>query len=282
MTLGLVDEADVRRHRRANAAFVWSYYVRFARLATRRGRARQNGAFVAIGVSNLEQIKESGRGAIVLSVHLGDFDAAGAWLVAEHGLTPVVVGRRITPRWRHALFTGVRRRCGVLTRTAESTTIADLEEDLVHGRLVLVMLDRRPPGATLTTNLLGRPSVASSAVINCAVRTGAPLFVAATWRTATGRPVAWFGQPTVVDSQADAVRALIDAAESLGGMIRTHPAQWHVPADLAELAIAPPPTTVAASAIARHASRLSVAGRAQFRGNAPMRPSAEAHNRTAR
>jgi len=221
---------------RANAAFVWNYYARVVRLAARRSRDRLLDRVTAVGEHHLRTAEAHARGVILLSVHLGDFDLAGAWLAARRGLTPVVVSRPLLPRWREATFSGIRRRCGVVVRDANSTALASLEDDLNQGRAILAMLDRRPPGPTSTLKMLGKPAVASLAVATLAARTRAPLLPAATWRSRRGSVIAWFGAPTVALRVTEAVTAMAAAAETLSTLIRDHPEQWHVPSDLRQLA----------------------------------------------
>lgn len=233
---GLVDAGADRRFVRANAAFVWTYYLRFARLATTGSRRRALEKVVSAGAHNLQAATAKGHGVILLSVHLGDFDVAGAWLTARCGVTPVVVARPVLPRWREAMFTTVRRRCGVVMRDATRTSLADLEGDLGQRRAILVMLDRRPPGLTATSTMLGRPAVAPLGMAMLAARTKAPMLPAATWRNERGEIAAWFGEPVTVESQAEGVAAIVNVAERLSAMIRSHPEQWHVPCDVNELA----------------------------------------------
>jgi KDO2-lipid IV(A) lauroyltransferase len=228
---------------RANAAFVWSYYWRFARLASGPSRERLLKEVTAIGDARLRAAVRRDRGVILLSVHLGDFDVAGAWLAAKRGLTPVVVSRRLEPRWREAAFSSTRRRCGVVVRDAADTSLAELEDDLGQRRVVLAMLDRRPSGPGATSVMLGRPAVAPAAISVLAARTGASLLPAATWRDGRGSTVAWFGEPFTVAGEATGNARVVAAAEQLGRLIRAHPDQWHVPRDLSQMAWSPGATT---------------------------------------
>lgn len=237
--LGLVAPGNEPALARANAVFVWSYYLRFARLCRRRGRARLYRQVAPVGEERLADAASHGRGLILLSLHLGDFDIAGGWLAERHGVTPVVVSRAIKPRWRDGLFSLIRRRCGIVLRDADRTGFEQLESDLDQGRAILVMLDRLPPGRTVPSSLLGGPAVVPLAAAALAARTGAPLLPAATWRDAGGRPMVWFGEPRLIFDARRGVARIIEVAEQLGSLVREHPEQWHVPADLREMACGP-------------------------------------------
>jgi lauroyl/myristoyl acyltransferase len=231
----LVRKGDEAALVRANAAFVWSYYLRFAQLALRGGRKRAYERMETVGEERLLAAVREQKGTILLSVHLGDFDAGGGWLYERHGITPVVVVAPLRPRWRKALFALVRRRCGVLLREVGITSLDELERDLRRRRAVLVMLDRRAPGPTSPSQMLGNPAVAPAAVGLLAARSQAPLLPAATWRDENGRLVAWFGEPFIATDPAQAMSRIAEAAEQLGELIRAHPEQWHVPAELEQL-----------------------------------------------
>lgn len=235
--VGLAREGEEATLVRSNAAFVYSYYLRFACLVFRRGRQRAYDRVTALGEERLLAAAAEERGVILLSVHLGDFDAGGGWLAERQGITPVVVTPPFRSRWREALFALVRRRCGVLLRSAGATSLEELEGDLQQRRAVLVMLDRRAPGPTSPVRMLGRPAVAPMAVGLLAARSQAPLLPAATWRDQNGCLVAWFGEPFTASEPAQAMAHITEVVEQLGELIRAHPEQWHVPADLGQLAI---------------------------------------------
>jgi phosphatidylinositol dimannoside acyltransferase len=231
---------------RANAAFVWSYYWRFAHLISFRAREKLYDRIAVIGNDRLTAAAASRRGVILLSVHLGDFDVAGGWLVARRQIEPVVVSAPLREGWRDALFSSVRRRAGVIVRDLRATDCDVLSRDLELGRAVLVMLDRRSRGSNVTSRMFGRPAVAPAGIANLAASTGATLLPAATWRADNGSPTVWFGEPFSVSNRAQAIARLGEVAQQLGRLIATHPEQWHVPVDLGQLSCAlaaPAPTT---------------------------------------
>lgn len=221
---------------RSNAVFVWSYYLRLLLLSSRRRRERTYARIVVHGEEHLRSAAARGKGILLLSVHLGDFDLGGGWLAEHCGITPVVCTRPLRPLWRDELFSAARRRLGVVLRDADDTRIETLEADLHRNRALLVMLDRRPVGAGSPSRILDRPSVAPRAVGLLAARSGAPLVPAATWRGHNGEMVIWFGEPGAVAGPDQAMAQIAAAGDRLSQLIRTYPEQWHVPADLGEIA----------------------------------------------
>ncbi|MBF6621551.1 MAG: lysophospholipid acyltransferase family protein [Patulibacter sp.] len=232
---GLVSAGQASSFRREHVGFISSYYVHFFRLLSRRYRIRTLGRVRAYGERHLLDVQGRGTGAILVSAHLGDFDAAGAWMVHRHGITPVVVSNPIRPRWREFLFCSVRRRCGVLVRSTRTTSLVELGEDIAAGRWVLCMLDRATPGPSFPGTFLDRASTIPAAIAILALRTGAPLVPAVTWRDVHGNVAVWFGEPIAANSRSAAFRALSLALKQVELRIRRHPDQWHVPADVRQL-----------------------------------------------
>jgi lauroyl/myristoyl acyltransferase len=253
---------------RANAAFVWTYYARFALLATERTRRVLLDSVTVLGDAHVRAAAGQNRGLILLSVHLGDFDAAGSWLALKRGITPVVVTRPVQPRWREAVLSTIRRRCGLVLRDAANARLADLEGDLERGRAILVMLDRRSSGPTYASHMLGKPAVAPLCTAVLGARTGAPLLPAATWRDERGSTVAWFGEPFIVRNHAEGAARIARVAEQLGLLIRAHPEQWHVPTDLSQMVWSPDPHRVSGRSVATRGEK--TAARALNRGQARL------------
>lgn len=235
--VGLIERSNQRALLRANAVFVWSYYLRLIQLWFRRGRDRAYEQVVVVGEENLRSAAAEGKGVLLLSVHLGDFDLGGGWLAERCAITPVACTRPLRPRWRDFLFSATRRRMGIVSRHVHSASIEALEGDLRRNRAVLVMLDRRPHGGGGgVSRILDKPSVAPRGIGLLAARSGAPLVAAATWRGRDGETVVWFGRPSTATGADQAMARISSAAVQLGQLIRAHPEQWHVPSDLREMA----------------------------------------------
>jgi phosphatidylinositol dimannoside acyltransferase len=231
----LVERSD-KKYRRAHVGFVSSYYLRFFALVSGRYRLLAFERVEVRGERYLLAAEAHHVGAILVSAHLGDFDAAGAWLAGSRGITPVVVASPLRPRWREALFSAVRSRCGVKMRSVEATTLGALGEDLRAGRWVLSMIDRRTAGPTLPGTLLDQTAAVPAAMAILSLRTGAPLLPAATWRGANESMTLWFGRPVVPRTRSEAFLALAEAVKQIEQHLRRHPEQWHVPADRHQLA----------------------------------------------
>jgi phosphatidylinositol dimannoside acyltransferase len=232
------DAVSLARLAEANVDFVHRYYFRLAALRSRTYRRRLYRGVRCEGTDALHDAARDRRGVVLVSVHLGDFDVAGAWLAEVAGLTPVVTTAEVPSRVRQLFFDGTRRACGVVVRREGDTRATDLLDDLWRGRLVLVMLDRRSPSPTVPVRFLGQPLDAPTAGWELARLSGALLLPGATWRDRADRLVLWCGQPVSItsktaSSERDAqLQALADELEIA---VRQAPHQLHVPADPAQL-----------------------------------------------
>src|SRR4051795_2384745 len=65
--------------------FVYRYYGRLLTLLSARRRRDLQGSIEPVGHEYLLEALEHGRGAVLVSAHLGDFDLAGSWLTQVDG-----------------------------------------------------------------------------------------------------------------------------------------------------------------------------------------------------
>lgn len=238
---GLAQLADSNREVeelvRANALHTWRYYRHFFQLCDSEKRSKLQRSISVLNLDLLSQALARGRGAILASAHLGDFDLAGSWLSQVLGIPVVVVVNQISPRPRQALFSHARRSAGITTRFDDETCLGDLEGDLERGHIVVVMLDRRPRTGAIHVDFFGSTAVASVAPWVLSGRTGAPILTGAMKTMSSSARVAKFlatyeAQSTELPSLQEGTQQLIDDIESL---VRWAPQQWHVPTQRGQL-----------------------------------------------
>src|SRR5205085_1380642 len=102
----------------ANIAHTLRYYRRLLRLADARERGRMHAEVDGAGVELLEEALGAGRGVILVSGHIGEFDLAASWLAQVRGLPVVVPVARVDPL-RQPLFDRTRVAAGLDLRCAE-------------------------------------------------------------------------------------------------------------------------------------------------------------------
>jgi lauroyl/myristoyl acyltransferase len=221
---------------RRNTEFTYAYYMRLARLRESRYRRRLFDTMQFTGTSALHDAAEQGRGIVLLSAHIGDFDAAGAWLASELDITPVITVGSVAEAARQRFFDDARRSCGVVIRRLGATRRDDLLHDLQQGRMVLMMVDRRPIGRTVPMAFLGQTIHAPHAVWELARSADAVVVAGAAWRTDDGGSTLWCGvAQTGAEVAADDGLGAQRTIDELSDVVRSVPHQFHVPADLAQM-----------------------------------------------
>jgi len=179
------------------------------------------------GHEHLTQARRAGRGVIVLSAHLGNWELGG-----------IVLGRLGFPiravAWSHPdlrvnrLFTAQRHRCGIDTIPLGPRAFSACVDTLQRRRLVGLVGDWALGTPSLEVTLCDRPALLPRGPAILSVRTGAPLLPtfliregAWTFRLIIAPPM-WPSR-----SEPSPVRALTQrCADALTSAIRAYPTQW--------------------------------------------------------
>jgi KDO2-lipid IV(A) lauroyltransferase len=183
----------------------------------RLGRADRDGIEAAVevrGAQHLAAARSTGRGVIVLSAHVGNWEWGAAWLAAR-GTRVHLVARRHRSRWVERAFTRTRLRQG-LRRLPGRPLWVRAAAALRRGEWITLMGDRpvagdrprRGPAACAWTAALAR-------------RTGAVVLPAIMVKLPSGRFAACFDAPLSPQSlAAGGYRAWLEP------FLARHPDQW--------------------------------------------------------
>lgn len=235
---GLARPRTLEALMQANIEFTYRYYVRLAQLLRTASGARLRASVNPSGSERLIHVASRGRGVMLVSAHLGDFDVVGSWLAHTLGLEVVVISDAVPQGAREAFFQHVRRSAGLLLRRRETTGLAQVQADLRAGRVVLWMLDRRPTGPAVEGSLLGQPAWLPGALPFLRRRTGCSLLPAVTTTGGDGVRSLHVGAEVCLRTHGSSSRMLDELAKTVGAGIRRAPWQWHVPVDPAQLCFA--------------------------------------------
>ena len=181
--------------------------VDFLRLG-RLDRRALGDAIEVRGAEHLERARAAGRGVIVLSAHLGNWEWGAAWL-AEHGAPLSVVARPHPNRWVERFFRQRRIARGV-TMLPGRPVWPGAARALRRREWVALMGDRRGAG--------GSECAWASAL---ARRTGALVLPAVMLRIAPGRYAACFEPPLSPEACAG-----VGYRAAIHRHVERHPAQW--------------------------------------------------------
>ncbi|HVA21600.1 MAG TPA: lysophospholipid acyltransferase family protein [Candidatus Micrarchaeia archaeon] len=177
-----------------------------------------------VGLAHLERTDALGRGGILVLVHHGSWDVAGAAALA-HGFPSRSVMDEGTSRRLTQLVVWTRSRIGLTVVTPERGAGA-LLRSLRQGGWVSLLSDIPKETPAVTVPFLGRPSRFSAAPGLLAARTGSPIHAVTCERARDGHYVIEIQPPVVLrreDDPAAAIRPLVPVFEAA---VRRAPEQW--------------------------------------------------------
>jgi KDO2-lipid IV(A) lauroyltransferase len=167
-------------------------------------------------------------GAVVATLHLGNFEPYGSFLAA-HGLSAVVPVEEIRPRALYE-FLVARRATG---RGVEMVPLARARRPMIaalrRGGMVGIAADRDLGGDGQPLNLFGHAATLPTGPASLALMTGRPLVAAACWRIGPERFHArgWLIEVEPSGDRRADVAAMTDAlARRFEEAISATPEQW--------------------------------------------------------
>ncbi|RIV37841.1 phosphatidylinositol mannoside acyltransferase [Micromonospora radicis] len=177
----------------------------------------------------------AGRGAVVALPHGGNWDMAGAWVVANEWPLSTVM-ERLKPEGVYERFVAFRESLGmeILPTTGGTRPPLDvLTERLTAGAVVPLLADRDLSARGVEVDFFdGRTRMPAGPAL-LALRTGAPLYVASMWYEPDAACASIEGPlpvPGPAEGTLDArVRSLTQLiADGLAAGIARHPQDWHM------------------------------------------------------
>jgi KDO2-lipid IV(A) lauroyltransferase len=179
----------------------------------------------------LRKAHAAGRGTILALPHTGNWDHAGAWLVAT-GVPFTTVAERLRPAQVFDQFVAFRTALGmeVLPLTGGERPPFDLlTERLRAGGMLCLLADRDLTATGVRVRFFGRTASLAAGPATLAVRTGATLLPVTLWFDDDG----WSARihPAITHREAEAggvAEMTQDLADAFAEGIAAHPADWHM------------------------------------------------------
>ncbi|HVF52614.1 MAG TPA: phosphatidylinositol mannoside acyltransferase [Actinomycetota bacterium] len=177
-------------------------------------------------------VQARGKGAIVIVGHLGNWDAAGAWVGAT-GRRLVTVAEVLRPRRMFEFFSDHRAKLGMTIYPAQKGATEDLIAEVEAGAVVAILGDRDLKGTGIPARFFGVETTFPRGPARVALATGVPLLVAGVYSMVHPDGVrGWrvdISEPIELPSGPDAAEELTQAyVERLEGYVAAVPEQWHV------------------------------------------------------
>jgi KDO2-lipid IV(A) lauroyltransferase len=187
--------------------------------------------FEAVGDEHLWRALDAGRGAIVALPHIGNWDAAGPWLVSE-GRSVVAVAEQLRPRRLYDLFVANRTSIGIeVLGLGDPGLGRTLAARLGEGRIVALVADRDLTGRGVEVTMFGvrRRLPAGPAMLS--ITTGAPLLVTPVFQTEDGWRCVMTPPLTVEptgERGADVAALTERMAREFERAVASAPSDWHM------------------------------------------------------
>ena len=181
------------------------------------------------GLEYFQSALEQGKGIIIATAHLGNFDLVAQVLAARsHKFTVLVEPLQPEPLFR--MVTGLRSSRGLSFLPMGTGGLRAILRSLQRGEIVGVACDRHLQGSGIRVEFLGKETTLPTGAVDLALRTGATVLPAFSIRQGGGRFALYIEPPlsfTISDGSAltENMKRLVVPMEKY---IRGYPEQWVV------------------------------------------------------
>ena len=175
----------------------------------------------------------AGRGVVFALPHMGNWEVAGAWIIARGGRRFTTVAERLKPESVFLRFLAFRESLGfeVLPATGGNSRFGVLAQRLRAGGMVCLPADRDVTGGGIEVEFFGQKARMMGGPAALAVQTGAALLPAVLWFEGRGWGVDIYPEIPVPaeGSRRDKIAAMTQQmARNFEAGIAAHPEDWHM------------------------------------------------------
>ena len=175
----------------------------------------------------------AGRGVIFALPHTGNWEVAGAWIIARGAGRFTTVAERLKPESVFLRFLAFRESLGfeVLPATGGNSRFGVLAQRLRAGGMVCLPADRDVTGGGIEVEFFGQKARMMGGPAALAVQTGAALLPAVLWFDGRGWGVHIYPEIPVPaeGSRRDKMAAMTQQmARNFEAGIAAHPEDWHM------------------------------------------------------
>ncbi len=183
------------------------------------------------GREHLDRAIADGKGAVIVSAHLGNFSVVGKY-PASIGIRSAIIAERVQPPGLFNYMVRLRSTAGVDILPPGREAIPPILRLLRSNGMLLVAGDRDVSRQGIEVDFFGEPASLPAGPALLAMRTGAALIPAYTIRTSDLRSVVYIHPPLELvrsrDREEDLRKNVQIVAHALEKMIAHDPTQWAV------------------------------------------------------
>jgi lauroyl/myristoyl acyltransferase len=228
-----LSDADLDDLVRAGLRSYARYWMEAFRLPS-QSRAQFRTDFHLQEADEFNAMMAEGKGAILALPHVGNWDAAAAWVVSNDWRL-ITVAERLKPERVFDRFVAYREKLGmeVVPLTGGQRAPLDvLAERATQGWAVALLADRDLSARGVEVSFFGGRTRMPPGPALLALRTGAPLYAVDLWYTPT-RTIGSIRRIEVPDSSAGALDVRVKQvtqrlADAFAIGIAAHPQDWHM------------------------------------------------------
>jgi len=177
------------------------------------------------GLDNLDRALDRGKGVILLSGHVGNWELMAAYL-SRAGYPLNVLATRLKDSRLDELIAGLRRNVGIAVLERSGGLKAALR-CLNRGEILGILIDQDTSVESVLVDFLGRPTKTAVGPVKLASRTGAAIVPLAMLMTDNGHYRIEVKEPLVVSGQeASLVNDVERCSKAVETFIRAEPSQW--------------------------------------------------------
>ena len=209
-------------------------YRHFGRAAAEFIRLPQAAARIddyvrANGEGNLRAAYERGKGVIMITAHIGNWEYAASWC-ARHGYPMNALGTEQRDDRLTQLILDLRR-AGGCKALGKATDLRAMVGALKKGEIIAVPIDQDAKEHGMLSNFLGRPASTPTGIVKLAAKLDCAIVPGFCIRNADGITFTFSMLPALAGRDGkrfgeDAQAGLDDANDALSAAIREHPEQW--------------------------------------------------------
>ncbi|MEM6663277.1 MAG: lysophospholipid acyltransferase family protein [Pseudomonadota bacterium] len=220
--LELVWPAMPEDERRDIAADAAKQFARLSAEYARLDRLAKEVTFTVDGAAHLQAAKAAGKGAILVTAHYGNWEAARLAAKAE-GCETGIIYRAFNNRYLDRFTMDLIPCCGEPVLQKGQKGMRQLVAHVARGGFVMILVDQRNSGAPYL-DFLGHPAETVTVAADLAHRTGAALIPARAIRDVAKRSFHVEFEPPLTGEDAMSMMKMVN--DRISAWIVEHPEQW--------------------------------------------------------